>query len=348
MATSEYRWSESRRPTSSFRTGSREEHLGVWIGAALVASVVLHAGLWMVFGDIKLDSKTRERGPSPEQQLKFKIDRQATVKDQRQIEVVATPAPREKPLVEEVPDVTQFKLDVKDEIQLSSSVSVPTNITLSKPMGDAGDLGALGALADVPSAVSTTLTDQLGSITAKATPDTRISAMQAQIDLNDLGGKMDDSLLKDEVARTLRKGNGGGGADGFTSLDDLLNYQGPVTESKKAMMPTDLVFEYGSSELKDSARLSLMMLGFIIQKNKDADISLEGHTDTFGGDEYNQRLSEARATAVKSWLVESLRLDGGNIITRGLGKQKPLTGGATPESQARNRRVEIVIKPKKG
>ena len=150
------------------------------------------------------------------------------------------------------------------------------------------------------------------------------------------------------IAAATKKGRQGSGEeDGFARLDDLLTYSGPMTEDRTAMMPTDLLFEYNSSELKDSARLSLMKLGFIIQKNPEAEISIEGHTDTFGGDAYNQKLSEARAVAVKSWLVESLRLDASRLNTRGWGKAKLVVATGDVDVQQKNRRVEIVIRPKK-
>ena len=154
-------------------------------------------------------------------------------------------------------------------------------------------------------------------------------------------------MLKDTVSAAAKRGTGRSGDDGFDSLDDLLNYKGPVTEDKKAMMPTDLLFEYGSAELRDSARLSLMKLGFIIQRNPTAEISIEGHTDTFGGDEYNQSLSLSRAEAVKAWLVESLHLAAERLGTRGWGKGRLLVGGGSVDQQAKNRRVEIVIRPRR-
>jgi outer membrane protein OmpA-like peptidoglycan-associated protein len=157
-----------------------------------------------------------------------------------------------------------------------------------------------------------------------------------------------EDILQDSINAAVKKGNQGiGDADGFASLDDLLSYKGPVTEDKKAMMPTDLLFEYDSAELRDSARLSLMKLGFIIQRNPTAQISIEGHTDLFGGDGYNHGLSQARAEAVRNWLVESLHLDARRLQTRGWGESNPLVPGGSVEQQAKNRRVEIIIRPRR-
>lgn len=75
------------------------------------------------------------------------------------------------------------------------------------------------------------------------------------------------------------------------------------------------------------AGLSLMKLGFIIQRNPTAEISIEGHTDTFGGDEYNQSLSLSRAEAVKAWLI-------GRPSTSPLNGSAPAAGARAASSSA--------------
>ncbi|WP_425572061.1 OmpA family protein [Prosthecobacter algae] len=113
-------------------------------------------------------------------------------------------------------------------------------------------------------------------------------------------------------------------------------------------MPTDLLFEYGSDQLAEGARLSLMKLGFLIEKNPNSLFIIEGHTDSYGGDEYNLELSIRRANAVVQWLRDSLRLGVDRIQAAGMGKTKPIvpTTG-TVEEQGLNRRVEIKVRPRK-
>jgi outer membrane protein OmpA-like peptidoglycan-associated protein len=113
-------------------------------------------------------------------------------------------------------------------------------------------------------------------------------------------------------------------------------------------MPTDLLFAYGSDQLAEGARLSLMKLGFLIQKNPDSLFIIEGHTDSFGGEQYNLELSLRRAQAVVEWLQASLQLGTDRIEAVGLGKSRPIvsTTGSVDE-QSLNRRVEIKVRPKK-
>src|SRR5690606_26666920 len=70
----------------------------------------------------------------------------------------------------------------------------------------------------------------------------------------------------------------------------------------------------------------------------------EGHTDLFGGDEYNLDLSRRRAASVRRYLTDVLRLDGKKIVTRGYGKSRPLVKEGGIDEQAPNRRVEIKMR----
>src|SRR5262249_35582083 len=71
-------------------------------------------------------------------------------------------------------------------------------------------------------------------------------------------------------------------------------------------------------------------------------IEVEGHTDSVGGDEYNQKLSENRANAVREFLVgEGLKPEG--ITSQGFGKTKPVADNNTAAGRQRNRRVELVV-----
>jgi outer membrane protein OmpA-like peptidoglycan-associated protein len=135
------------------------------------------------------------------------------------------------------------------------------------------------------------------------------------------------------------------GSGQFSSLDDLLEGEGVVKKNTAPiLMPTDLLFEYDSATLKPEAAATLAKLGSLIKKNARASFRIEGHTDSFGTDEYNMNLSLRRAEAVKTWLTSTMGLDSSRISTVGLGKTRllvPATG--TVEQQQLNRRVEIVI-----
>jgi len=339
---------------STFRAGRSQRSLLPWLIAAIVTSITLHLLLWRFAADLGLpDYFGSSAAPAVDERIPVDL-RRARINEEAATES-PLPPPETTPVEREVPpptsepvDITQFKELKFDELRMTTEVAVPTNIVASKSPA-AGNLNAslASALTAVPVAEATAdaLGEQIRTASGALAVDPPVSKDQVVLLADELPG---GDTLGQSIAAATKKGRGGAGDDdGFATLDDLLNYSGPITDDKTAMMPTDLLFEYNSAELKDTARLSLMKLGYIIQKNPDAEISIEGHTDTFGGDTYNQTLSESRAQAVKNWLVESLRLDGGRLATRGWGKTKLLVPGGDVAAQQKNRRVEIVIRPRR-
>jgi outer membrane protein OmpA-like peptidoglycan-associated protein len=133
---------------------------------------------------------------------------------------------------------------------------------------------------------------------------------------------------------------------GFSDLDKLLAQTGPLTsETAPILLPGDLLFEYDDHRLQQAAVSSLEKLGLLLKRSPNARFVIEGHSDSFGPDDYNLTLSKLRAESVKIWLIDMVGIPAESISTVGLGKTKlaaPATG--TIEEQRVNRRVEIVIK----
>ena len=73
------------------------------------------------------------------------------------------------------------------------------------------------------------------------------------------------------------------------------------------------------------------------------DIDIIGHTDSMGPEEYNQKLSERRATAMKDFLVNERDVDASIIDISGMGESSPIADNATAEGRAQNRRVEVHV-----
>jgi OOP family OmpA-OmpF porin len=80
----------------------------------------------------------------------------------------------------------------------------------------------------------------------------------------------------------------------------------------------------------------------ILEENPDLKVLIEGHTDSVGSKEYNQKLSVRRAEAVKKHLV-SHKIDGKRISVKGYGLTKPIADNKTKEGRAQNRRVEFTV-----
>jgi outer membrane protein OmpA-like peptidoglycan-associated protein len=65
-------------------------------------------------------------------------------------------------------------------------------------------------------------------------------------------------------------------------------------------------------------------------------------TDSDGAEEYNLDLSDKRGLAVRTYLVNTYKIDGNRIESKGWGETEPIDTNATPEGKANNRRVELV------
>jgi outer membrane protein OmpA-like peptidoglycan-associated protein len=105
---------------------------------------------------------------------------------------------------------------------------------------------------------------------------------------------------------------------------------------------SDVLFDTGSYTLKPGAREMLAKISGIVLAHPGLNLQIEGHTDSVGGDEFNQQLSERRADSVRDFLAQE-GVPGSSIAARGFGKTQPVATNDTPEGRQRNRRVEIVV-----
>lgn len=103
-----------------------------------------------------------------------------------------------------------------------------------------------------------------------------------------------------------------------------------------------LKFDFDKAELHASDRELLSRVAGILLASPDFTVSVNGHTDDVGTDEYNQKLSERRAQAVRDYLVKAgLRPE--ILSVTGHGKKRPLVPGTSETARAKNRRVELGI-----
>lgn len=120
----------------------------------------------------------------------------------------------------------------------------------------------------------------------------------------------------------------------------------------RLQLAADVLFDFDKADILPRAQTALKQVADVIREKAKgkAAVTIEGHTDAKGSDVYNQRLSERRAEAVKSWLVTREGLKDVAFSTRGLGATKPVApnkkpdGRDDPEGRQKNRRVEIVVK----
>jgi outer membrane protein OmpA-like peptidoglycan-associated protein len=105
---------------------------------------------------------------------------------------------------------------------------------------------------------------------------------------------------------------------------------------------SDVLFDTGKYSLRPLAREKLAKVAGIVSGHPGLKLDVEGHTDSVGGDEYNQRLSEQRGTAVSDFLTHEGMAQSA-VTSKGLGKSQPVASNDTAQGRQQNRRVELVI-----
>jgi outer membrane protein OmpA-like peptidoglycan-associated protein len=108
------------------------------------------------------------------------------------------------------------------------------------------------------------------------------------------------------------------------------------------MNMSDVLFEFGQYTLKPEAREKLAKVSGILLSFPGLTLEVDGYTDNVGSDEFNQKLSEERAGAVRDYLV-SQGVPDSSITTKGFGKTNPVATNDTPAGRQENRRVELVV-----
>ncbi|MDB5105176.1 MAG: OmpA/MotB domain protein [Fibrobacteres bacterium] len=110
---------------------------------------------------------------------------------------------------------------------------------------------------------------------------------------------------------------------------------------------SDILFDVGKATLTQDLKTNLAKIAGILTIYKDANVQVEGHTDNVGGEEYNQKLSEKRASNVMEFLTTPGGIAAARLSSMGYGFSKPIADNATKEGRQKNRRVDLVIMDKK-
>lgn len=116
----------------------------------------------------------------------------------------------------------------------------------------------------------------------------------------------------------------------------------PAPVSEKVTFAADGFFAVGSSRLQPAAQAKIADLADKVKGMALEVIIVVGHTDSTGNAAANQRLSVARAEAVKTYLV-SKGIERNRIYTEGKGASQPVADNRTAEGRSKNRRVEIEV-----
>jgi outer membrane protein OmpA-like peptidoglycan-associated protein len=314
---------------------------------ALLASLLLHAGLFYGLSKKTLDNFTASDKPRLVPRV-FSVNRLQV--DQKLLEPDSKPTETSGSKTADpgsLKNLGQFDGTFEDdmkEFRATPQVSSPEVPDIKeKPSVDTQSSRTATAKAKAESALA--LDKELTDVRQKLMDDKPTVTTRPKIATGNRNnpGKTDNQDAGDGVI----PGNSGI-PSGFSNLDEILSGSGKVGNgTAPILMPTDLLFDYDSANLRPGATASLQKLGRLIQRNPQSVFRVEGHTDSFGSDQYNFDLSQRRAETVRDWLVQNMGIDAGRIQTQGFGKSRLIVpGDRTVEEQQLNRRVEIVIRSK--
>jgi len=162
------------------------------------------------------------------------------------------------------------------------------------------------------------LDERLGGATAERTA--LVQRLEAQARVKEQFEQIEQMFTRDE-ARVFREGD-----------SVILRLVG-------------LSFDSGRWEIRQESFDLLAKVERAIDVFPRSELIIEGHTDSYGGDEMNQKLSQSRAESVQQYMINAMRIPSYRLIATGYGETNPIANNETASGRAQNRRIDIVIKP---
>lgn len=306
-----------------------------WIAGTL--SLVFHLGLWWAFWQFQLGF-----GPplvNPVDPPRFNV-RPAEF-DPRVLE----PGGSITPGVSTPPTQRPIELDPDRIAAFGGPLQAPRIPTPRLTAEDPSPLSAGGALVrEAASALPVAELAKIPVVSGAALGEAASAALPEAI-----AAISTTNLLGGPPGEGGALGSGVPGFGDFAALiesppPDQLPVERPPFQPILIRLSSDVLFAFDSAELLPSAEQPLRELAAALNRVIRATVTIEGHTDTFGDDAYNLRLSRERAGAVAQWLRQHAELPPDSYRVQGFGRSRPIVNPqGTKEEQARNRRVEIRI-----
>ena len=114
------------------------------------------------------------------------------------------------------------------------------------------------------------------------------------------------------------------------------------TKLDTMVMQEDIYFDFDKSNLKPAAQENLLRKAEWLRDNPDVTVTIEGHCDERGTNEYNLALGDRRSESAKSFLV-NLGISASRLTTISYGEERPVCAQSNEECWAKNRRAAFVI-----
>jgi outer membrane protein OmpA-like peptidoglycan-associated protein len=116
----------------------------------------------------------------------------------------------------------------------------------------------------------------------------------------------------------------------------------PSEDTLNVNLRNEILFDFDSASLRSESRDTLRELAGVLARYPEQSVSVAGHTDSVGSDDYNQNLSEQRAAAVKDFLVAQ-GVPRSRVAAYGYGETRPVSSNTSADGRQLNRRVQVFI-----
>jgi outer membrane protein OmpA-like peptidoglycan-associated protein len=190
--------------------------------------------------------------------------------------------------------------------------------------------------------------DRANELAAKGkdVEDIRFEASVAAANAQIAAAKIDTAQARDEIEKgTLERQQVQLEArtrEADRVQQELRDLQAKQTDRGMVLTLGDVLFDTGKATLKPGAYSTIDRLAQVLNSSHNSRVVIEGHTDSVGSEEMNQSLSEQRAQAVQSALMQR-GVSGSQVRSLGKGETTPVAGNDTASGRQANRRVELIF-----
>jgi OOP family OmpA-OmpF porin len=322
-------------------TGEPERLQKRWIIAAAAIALFFHAGVAGVFGLYKIPrlQTPAQHGPMPGP---FTVNRVEI--DPNALKADRPDPTKQLPSPEAPKNPAEFNLDptlVEKALQTPQPLlRAPTLPDPSRVVADS-DLSQGAPYVENASANVTVDVSKVAPVATSSDPLASSSKMAEDI-INSSQGLPQEGKVSGTLASSDK---GAGDVPGFGALPpapppELTHLPEPVM----LRLPSDVLFDFNSDQLKPEAAGILGKAATMIAKYPDASITVDGYSDSIGDAQYNLSLSQLRAQSVQTWLQNHAPPGTYHFRSQGHGSADYVTSPkGSIDQQAANRRVELVI-----
>jgi outer membrane protein OmpA-like peptidoglycan-associated protein len=236
-------------------------------------------------------------------------------------------------------DSRAFSVQVQDQNRIAAEKQAAANAAAAKAKAEADAQAAAEAKrqAELTAAKEAEMKAQAAAAAAQAQAQAAEAKAKADAEAAALAAKA--QAARDAAAQAQAQ-TAALRAQLLQQLNEVLQ----TTDTPRGLVVNmaDVLFESGKYALSTDAQLKLAKLSGIIQAHPGLNLAIEGYTDNTGTPEFNLKLSQQRADAVRLFLI-SQGLAADTITSTGMGQASPVADNSTAAGRKQNRRVEIIV-----